>query len=128
MTQDFPERKPLANQHKQTETFCPRRGQLPANTAARSQSKLQRRIVDSHLSESPNHASLPEPVRDTRQNIAKHRTYTDSALSLPATLAISSAGVCDAHPRLRQACFPGSECAHILVSGPNLKGPTTQGV
>lgn len=84
MAQDFTERKPLENQHRQAQTFCTRRDQLPANATTRSQCRFHGCIADSYLSESPDIASLPETVRVTRWNIAGHGTYTDSALSLPA--------------------------------------------
>jgi hypothetical protein len=67
------------------------------------------------LTETPNRTS---PGTEPTPNVA---------LSLPAQRRFSSTGVCDAHSRHRQTCFPGSECAPILASGPNPKGPTTQG-
>jgi hypothetical protein len=60
---------------KQTETLRQQRDQMPANTTTRSQRRFHRHIADPHLSESPNHANLPEPDRDTQQNITGHRTY-----------------------------------------------------
>jgi hypothetical protein len=98
---------------------------MPANTATRSQRRLQRHIADPHLSGSPNRTSLPEPDRDTQQNITRHRTYPQhGALAARHTRDFPAQVFEMLTIAFDNPVFRAASARLLWASGPNPKGPT----